>query len=444
MGWIFTNLLALAGIGYGWLNPFFGIMVYYVFATLRPTYLWFWFWNPYSQPRYLFYIALSAIAGYFIGGMGDWSGLRKVWLPVAGMMVYLATGVFGWAVTAISSQRAWDALYPQITIGVMMLIAVTTIRSEKQLRIFAWVFTAALGYLAWVFNSQYYFDGYNRIYWHGFGGIDNNGAAMIFVMAVPLSFFMAMHEKRMWVKLLCLFAAVLEIHVILLTFSRGGQLGLVIVGIMIFVVALVALPRKGITLAVAVAFVVAALYLAGAEVRHEFWSIFADEAERDASADSRFVTWAGAWACMKEHPLGVGPRNFNLVSHLYGLPPNKSVHNLFLQTGADYGFLGMLGLMTFYFGTMFRTFFAALSPTAKRLVWPRYYGQMVTIALAGMLVCSIFIGMESVEYGFTIGILGLCTAAYVDRVALSEPKLESDTLPELEEVPTGSFASLEV
>ncbi len=442
MGWIFTNVLAIAGVAYGWLNPFFGLMIYYVFAVMRPTFLWFWFWDAFTQPRYLFYIALSTIAGFFISGMGDWSGLRKVWLPMGGLMLYLGSGLFTSGVTAISSQRAWDALYPQLTIGAMMLIALSIIRTEKQLRTFAWVITAAMGYLAWVFNSQYIFDGFNRIYWKGFGGIDNNGAAMIFVLAVPLSFFMAMHEKRMWVKLLCLFAAILEIHVVLLSFSRGGQLGLLIVGAMIFAVALMALPHKMLTIGVAVAFVIAGLYLAGAEVRQEFWSIFADEKTRDASAESRFFTWAAAWACMKDHPLGIGPRNFNLVSHLYGLAPNKSVHNLFLQTGADYGFAGMFGLLLFYAGTMYRTFTAAMSPVAKRLVWPRYYGQMVTIALAGMLVCSMFIGMESVEHGYVIALLGLCAAGFVDRVGQSEPKLASDVLPELEEVPAGPAAEM--
>ncbi|MEX0774308.1 MAG: O-antigen ligase family protein [Phycisphaeraceae bacterium] len=433
-GWIFTNVLALAGVSYGWLNPYFGLMVYYVFVILRPNFLWFWAWDD-SPPRYLFYIALATIAGWLLSGMGDWRGLRKVILPLAALAIYVVDGLILSQTVAIAKVRAWDFLYPQITIVVMMVLGFSLIRTEKQIRTFAWIITAGLGYLAWVFNSHYYFGGINRIYTHGFGGIDNNGSAMIFVMAVPLSFFMGMHEKKLWVKAACLFAAVLQMHVVLLTFSRGGQLGLVIVGAMIFAVALVALPRKLVTLTVAVLFVALTLHLAGAEVRQRFWMIFADE--RDASAESRPVLWAAAWRCMLDHPFGVGPRNFNIISHQYGMPPNKSVHNLFLQTGADYGFIGMFSLAIFYFSAMFRSFFMCFNPAAKRLVWARYYGQMCTIALSGMLICSIFIGMESVEHGFIIAMLGLCTAAYIDRIAVSEPKLEKGILPELEEVPTG-------
>ena len=176
------------------------------------------------------------------------------------------------------------------------------------------------------------------------------------------------------------------------------------------------------------------LRLAGAEVRDRFNSIFNDAADRDTSAASRFTTWSAAWACMKDHPLGVGPRNFNLISDQYGLVRNKSVHSLFLQTGADYGIMGMIGLATFYFATIFKTFKMASSDTARRLVWPRYYGHMVCISLGGFLVCSIFIGMESIESGYIISLLGLCTVMHVDRVAQSKPMGEV-AIPELEQVP---------
>lgn len=138
---------------------------------------------------------------------------------------------------------------------------------------------------------------------------------------------------------------------------------------------------------------------------------------------------------MVDNPLGLGPRNFNRVSHHYGLAWNKSVHNLFLQVGADYGFAGMIGLMTFYFGTAFQCYFMSRSRVARRMKWPVYFGQGVTMSLAGFLVCSTFIGMEAVEIGYIVAMLGLGTVAYVRKVEALEPPPDS-VLPEMEQVPT--------
>ncbi len=431
-GWLFTNILAVTGVVYGWMNPYYGLMVYYCFSILRPTMLWFW--SDWPTERYSFYLALTVLIGWVFKGFGEWSGLRGVWLPVFGLALYLFAGVFTWRFTAISAPRAWHFLYPQLTVGIMILATISLVRSEKEIRTFAWVILLSLGYLAWVFNSQYYFDGWNRVYWNGFGGIDNNGVAMIMVTGIAPAFFLGVLAKRQWVRGLCFFMALLLMHVILFSFSRGGQLGLAIVFFGIIFIALFQLPRKGLTLLLAGMFAILAFNFAGAEVRDEFWSIFVDAEDRDASAASRFDTWSAAWRCMKDHPMGVGARNFNLISQYYGLSRNKSVHNLFLQTGADYGFAGMFGLIIFYLGSIINAYFMTRTATAKKLVWPRYYGHVTCLSLGGLLVCSTFIGMESVEVGYLIAMLGMCTTAYVYRIEASHKVELPGQLPEMEQV----------
>ena len=424
-GLVFTNLLTLAGLCYGWMNPVFGLMVFYAFAILRPRSLWFWVHWP--MARHSFYIGVATLVGWMFGGFGDWSGLRGAKLPVLGILIYLLCGLFTWQFTAINPYVAWFSLYPQITIVTMLLVTISLIRDEKEIKLFAWITTIALGYLAWVFNSQFVLENWNRVYWRGFGGIDNNGVAMIMVAGVPLTFFMGIQDKRRWVQGLCLFAALCLIHVVLFSFSRGGQLGLCIVGFAIFVAALLYLPNKGLTILAAIAFVIATLILAGREVREEFWSIFVDSEDLDTSAASRFMMWEAAWNCMLDNPLGIGPRNFNLVANRYGGVRGKSVHNLFLQTGADYGFLGAFGLMLFYGSSILNTFIMTTTKTAKKLVWPRYYGHMVSISLGGFLTCSLFVGMESVEIAYIIALIGVCTTTHVNRIIDSEAKKKKVT-----------------
>ncbi len=431
LGWLFTHVAALAGILFGWFNPLFGLMVYYGFAVIRPLHLWHW--NHWPFPRLSFYVALATLVGWAGSGFGKFDGLRSIRLPMIGLCVYLLAGTAAWQMTSVNYERAWGFLSLQLKIGLMALVTVTLIRNAKGIHGFVYLITAVLGYLAWVFNSSYYFDNWNSVYWVGFGGVDNNGIAMTMVMGIPLAFFIAIASKKRWVKLLCLAAVAMEVHVVLFSFSRSGQLGLVLMGITMFIVAMLMLPRKGVTICLAIMFLIFGLHFAGEQVRERFMTIFLDTEQRDNSAQSRFLAWSAAWQCMLDYPLGVGPRNFNMLAPRYGLAGQKSAHNLFLQTGADYGFIGMFGLAVFYLGTMYKTFTMAATQTAKRLGWPRYYGHMVCISLGGFLVCSTFIGMESVETGFIISLLGLCTVAYVDRVAQDTPPRQAT--PEPKDIP---------
>ena len=433
MGWIITHIMGLVGAASGWINPFIGLMVYYWFAILRPPFLWFWAFDPATAPRFSFYIGTSVLLGWAIAGFGSFQGLRGARLALAGLLVYFLSGVFSWQMYSVWPLYSQLMLDNQFKIVIMVIVTMSIVRDGRSIIILAWVIIASLGYLAWVLNDWYFIS---PMYLHnnGFGGIDNNGVGMIMVCSIPLSFFMAVYDGRLWVRLGAFFAAACQVHVILFSYSRGSQLGMCMVGAFIFVFALLYLPRKALTLGAATIFVVLTLWLAGEGVRQRFMSIFAEE--RDASAASRFDTWRAAWACMKEHPLGVGPRNFGFYAPQYGLTSGKAVHNLYLQTGADYGIIGMLGMMTFYGMTFLNTFRMAKTRVASMLGWPRYVGISVCTSIGGFLLCSMFIGMESVEVGYIVCTMGLATVAYVNRVIDASPAGFAMDIPELAQVPS--------
>ncbi len=432
IGFYFTYILSASGFALGWLNPAYGLMVYYTLAILRPIFLWFWAFNPYDAPRFSFFVGISTLAGWLFNGLGNWSGLRGTRLAMFGLVTYFICGIISWQLYAISADMAINQLEMLSKILIMGFATLTLIRDERSIYIFGWVMVASLGYLGYTLNEWYQI---NPMYLHnnGFATIDNNGVGMIMVMAVPLSFFLGMHDGRWWVRLLCFFAVACEVHVILFSYSRGSQLGLIMVGIAIFYFAMMHLPRKLLTLFCALVFVFITLQLAGEGVRERFRSIFAEE--RDASADSRFKTWGAALACIRENPMGVGPRNFGIHAPQYGLTAGKAVHNLFLQTGADYGIGGMIGLAVFYFSTFWFAFRMSSGKVSRTLVWPRYFGLATCTSLGGFLVCSQFIGMENVEVAYMIALLGLATIAHVNRVASAGPILATHELPELLQVP---------
>ena len=439
IGYYFSWIVAVSGASLGWLYPFFGLMVYYALSLLRPQFTWHWvFADVGSTPSFSQWAAVSTLIGWVLKGFGRLDMLRWVMVPMAGLALYLAGGLYATCFGAPAQgqfgvDRAWEMLTLQAKIGLMALITITLVTDPGMVKAFGWVVVLSLGYLGETFN-EWYLQSNGYLHNNGWGGIDNNGVAMVMVMGVPLAFFFIIHEKRWWLKAVLFIATAAMVHTVLFSFSRSGQIGLIMVAVVLFIVALVALPRKGLTIALAVVFIAITLQLAGKEVRQRFATIWVDQSERDESARSRFDTWNAAWLCVQAHPMGVGPRNFNLVSDQYGLAPDKSVHNLFLQTAADYGFLGMIGLGVFYVGVCVQAFTASLTSTARRMVWPRYYCHMVTVSIAGLLACSQFIGMEAVEAGYIIAVLGLCTVAMIRHLAVTEPRTASGKLPELEEM----------
>lgn len=436
IGFYFTYILSGSAFALGWVNPAYGLMVYYALAILRPIFLWFWAFNPYDAPRFSFYVGMSTLAGWLFSGLGNWSGLKGTKLAMFGLVSYFIFGIVAWQLNGISTDLCLNQLDILAKILIMGFATLTLIRDERSIRIFGWVMVASLGYLGYTLNEWYQI---NPMYLHnnGFATIDNNGVGMIMVMAVPLSFFLGVLDGRWWVRLACFFAVACEVHVILFSYSRGSQLGLIMVGIAVFIFAMLHLPRKMTTLAFAVLFVFMTLQMAGEGVRARFMSIFAEE--RDASAESRFTTWAAALNCMRDYPMGVGPRNFGFHAPKYGLTAGKAVHNLFLQTGADYGWGGMIGLTTFYLATFWSAFRMASGKVSKTLLWPRYYALATCTSLGGFLICSIFIGMENVEVAYMVALLGLANIAYVNRVASAGPILATHELPELiQVVPPGA------
>ena len=72
--------------------------------------------------------------------------------------------------------------------------------------------------------------GLNRVVEVGYG-MDNNCVAISMVTGMGLAFFVGMGAERWWQKLLAFGAALLMFHVVLISFSRGGMLGILITGV---------------------------------------------------------------------------------------------------------------------------------------------------------------------------------------------------------------------
>lgn len=421
-GVIFTWLLTIGGCIYGIINPVYGAAAYFALSILKPRALWFW---SVVYHRYTYWVAICTLIGWVLAGFGRRDFFGRMKLPLFCMAVF----VF-WQWLSLIMNGYWDDLYlryhcQKITDDMLMVVvALTLITSFKHLRVVTYVLLLATGYLAYEMNYAYVVQHWNRLWIREFAGIDNNGMAMVFAMTVPMAIALGIYEKDWRLKALAWAPIPLNIHAVEFSFSRTGMLGL-FAGIP-FLIWL--LPRKIRSSSVLILVLVGGLAMAGPSVRRRFSSIFVDPHERDASASSRFTTWAAGWKAMNERPiLGYGPRGFNRRAHVYGLSRGKSIHNLFLQVGADTGFPGMLSLIGIFVGT-------GLAMLRHRKVrreyspWYPYWVAMIVPGLSVTFICGQFIGMERVEMPYYLCLLGLAAI----KVALLEqaaPQLQTQRLP---------------
>lgn len=408
-GLIFTYLLCYGGSVVALFNPFVGLLVYVVFAILKPEALWEWsFAGAGSFSRT---IAVALLLGWALQGFGNWR-LRN-----AGGIVVAFVGLWSWSVLSAIGARdpgvAWNFVEGMAKVLLPFLAGVTLIRSPNQLRQLIWTIVLCQGYLAFEFNRSYY-SGFNVVTTLGFAGLDNNSVSIGMVTGAGLAFFLGTATDVWWQKLVAFGSSLLMCHVVLFAFSRGGMLALLVLGIVSFAL----IPWRPRHLAVLAFAALLAVRLAGPEVRERFATAFVEGEERDFAAQSRLDLWANCWDVMLKNPMiGIGPDHFPLVAPEYGWPLGKEAHTLWLQLGAELGFPGLFFIVLFYGLCVVRLWPLARGSTQTEDPWARDTARMVIAGLSGFAVAAQFVSLEGLETPYYVVLVG---AGVLKLVSASE------------------------
>jgi probable O-glycosylation ligase (exosortase A-associated) len=422
-GLIFTYVLTYGGAVASLITPYIGLLIYICFAVIKPESMWFW---AVPAGNYSRIIAIALLAGWAIRGFGDWR------LGRATPIVLCLIGYLGWmalsAVLAPDQSVAWPFVEEQFKIVLPFVVGVTVIQTIAQLRILAWVIVASHGYIGFEMNLSYY-EGFNRVQEVGFGGMDNNSIAIALVASTGFAFFLGLHEKNWWLRILALVCSLLMLHTVLFSFSRGGMLALLLTGVLSFVL----VPKRPLYILIFVLVAAVGIRLAGKEVQERFATTMAEEGERDTSATSRLELWADCWDVMQKHPLfGLGPRHWPLEAANYGWKPGKEAHSLWMQLGAEIGLVGLGLLCAFYGLTVLRLWRLARNKEPSSEPWISYLAQGVIVALFGFGVAAQFVSLYGLEAPFYIALVGAGALKLVDRVTPSTSSEEESGEPDCE------------
>jgi probable O-glycosylation ligase (exosortase A-associated) len=419
-GLLFTYALSYGGAVASLINPFVGLLIYICFAVINPESMWYW---SIPQGNYSRIVAIGLLLGWAGHGFGKWDFGRgkAVVLSLVGFILW------GTITSALAPhpEISWPHLEVLVKIALPFLVGMTLIDSVAKLRLTVWVLILSQGYIAYELNLAY-LGGYNRMWLDGYGSLDNNGEAVAMNACIGMAMFLGMHEDRWWKKIVAFGMAGGMIHAVLISFSRGGMLALVVTGIVAFFL----IQRRVIHYTVLAAVILVSISLTGKEARERFQTIFASESSRDGSAAERLRLEEACISAMWQYPLtGLGPDHWPIVAQEYGFPPGKQAHTTWLRVGAEMGIVGLLCYVMFYGLTTFGLWRIVRNQNEVSNPWIVYLAQAVIASVVGFAVSAQFVSAERVEGPYYVTLIGACAIKLCYRPRFAQPSGEGGCGP---------------
>lgn len=409
-GLILTCLITFFGVTGCVITPFYGFLAYVALALLRPDFLWA---HSISGGRFSLIVAMAMLGGWMLRGFGRWD------LGKARPVVFLFTGFWLWSVFgafyADSSSHAWHYVEQMGKILLPFLIGITSVRSIDDLKKLAWVIVICEGYVCFELN-MWYFSGYNYLWINGFGGVDNNSAAIGFVTALGVTAFMFLHEQSWWKRCILALCGAFIAHAIQFSFSRGAMLATGVLGITTWIVIR---NKTSFHYSLFGLAALALIGLAGPEVHDRFWQTFEkNDGQHEESAQSRIDLWADCAVVIARNPvMGCGPDHWPLIAHTFGWEKGKEAHSLWVQTAAETGIPGIMLFAGFYVVCMWRCWIVMLRLKPDEDPWYRDCCQMTIASLCGFGVAAQFVSLEALEVPYYVALMGAGTLVLHSREA---------------------------
>lgn len=397
-----------------WWTPYAGVALYYLFAILRPQYLWEW--QLMSMPIRLpwsFIVASAAISGYLLWSAGILSfGRRESSLmryrpkfTIAHWMMMLFAFWVTMSHLCAKNPDLGEIWYGEyLKIFGMYYLASRVVRTPTQIWGLYMLIIVAIGYISIEMNHIYLSTGKLILAKKGFAGLDNNGAALMLCLGVPLCYFAWEFTER-WYKWLFLMIIPVIMHAVLSTYSRGAMVSMAMAAPVLMVFS----QKRKFLICVYLAIGAMLPIMAGKEIQDRFFSV--EQREMDDSYRSRLLSWEIAIDISLEYPIfGVGVRNSNAeMFHRGADMEGRTIHSQYFQIAADSGLCAML----VYLGMIVATFWCIFRASAR--LWNRTdFESRRARAMLGGIACSLIsfcigaiaLSLEVFEVSYLLFFLG--------------------------------------
>ena len=370
--------------------PFAGVMLAVLMAPIVPTMLLVGF-VCLSLVTFLLHILLVKPVKIQVGGLG---------LCILGY-------IFVIVISSIFSVTPKESMYAGAVWSVFLLYFFAmyhVVERKEQLKtllhvfVFSGVVVSLIGLLQWRFgdsmaaswiDEEMFEDVTTRIY----ATLGNpNTLAQFLVLVLPVSVAMLFTQKDWLSKFYYLCASGVVALALILTYSRGCYLAALL---SVFVMIIILKPK-----CIWLFFVgaVLAMFVLPDSIINRFASI---GNLNDSSTSFRVYVWIGTiellkvfWPC----GIGLGIDSYSKIYPYYAYPGVlvNHAHNVYLQTAADFGIMGIV-ICVFLFISYFRNGFSAYKKTADKA------DKVLIISLAAAMVGLLAEGMfDYIFYNYRV------------------------------------------
>jgi O-antigen ligase len=422
------SVYALAAIGAvgGLIAPRVGLYVYIFFAVLRPHYLWGWAGSTAGLSQA---VGIAMLIGWTIRGFGRWQFDRARSIVTALVMFAVWS-----ALSSIQAEDATVAGASLVELGKIVLpflVGVTILDGERDVRRMLWVIVAAQAYISYEMNVSY-LGGYNRAQVEGYGGMDNNCLAISLVTTLGAAIALFVSSSRWTERGILAVSSALILHTVLLTFSRGALVGLLVVAGL----GVVMMPKRPRYIVAALGLVLLAIRLTGPELAARYQSAFVETEDLDASAAGRLELWRDCLTIMATQPFfGVGPRNWPVVAASFDWAPGKEAHSVWMQTGAELGLPGVLMLLSFYILAILKLWRLVRRRPAASFAPLHGVAFGLSLAIVGYVTTAQFVSLVGLETPFYLVMVGVVLLRCSDGPA-EIATAAGDVAPKIAAVPS--------
>lgn len=359
---------------------------------------------------------------------------RTLWWMLAFLVALLLSAVF--AQDRITSLQIVEVF---LTEGLLLYVLVTNvIRSPNALRQAMWVLILAgmlMGAMS-VYQEQThtYTNNYAGLAQVNFGTSDpsalvenssvrprlagpigeKNRYAQILLVLFPLALFRFWRERSPWLRALALVATFFIVAGMFLSFSRGGAVALLaIVG---FLVAMRYIGVRGLLLSlgglIVAVLIIAPSYFTRLESIGGVEGLLSSDSSAvpDGAIVGRTTAQLAALSTFLAHPIvGAGPGNFFTVySQTYAnevglayFDEARRAHNMYLETAADDGLLGLSAML----GIMFSSVIGLWRVRRYWLARNREYADLATallLSVLGYMISAVFLHLSYERYFYLV------------------------------------------
>lgn len=373
---------------------------------------------------YSFPFAFVVAGAIFLGLLFSKQKLRLVWTRETIVLLSFTAWMFVTTFFALNSVDAWGQWDKVWKIQLMIFVMLAVLADRQQLVIMVWIIVLSLGFYGIKGGIFTIATGGNYRVWGPDGTFigGNNELGLALIMIIPLMRFLQLSTKNKWVKLGLTGAMLLTLATIIGTQSRGALLGLVAMGLVLFL-----RSRKKMITAILVLGASGAIMAMMPESWFERMNTIKTY-EEDASALGRINAWHFAFNLAKDRPLvGGGFETFEpRLFRQYAPNPDDyhDAHSIYFEVLGEHGFVGLtlfllLGLFTWF----------TAGQTMKQvkgideLLQARDLAAMLQVSLAGYATAGIFLGMAYFDLYYYIIALVVLNAKFA-KLDLAKLKKE--------------------